>query len=719
VRLPLYVAGLAAGTAFDVVFTGGAALPYLIGASLVALLVGSAGAYRLVLLLPVAALYTLVAVYGRPPLGPGGWEELFRQIGQDVQEAAQLTYVNPVPYATHPGLLVVLLPIIVIVITFATSATLYEESPLISVAVLGLTIGVLGTVSFETGIGPYFAVFLVSAVALLLLASDRSERPKPTAVLAGALVVGLVLVIPNSSIAKEIFRPALIDWTRIGAAGTSRLSVEADVGDYLTRGREEELLRIQSSEPLFWRGGTLDYFDGVRWSSTVEPGEDDGEEVSPKVETSSVVQKVRVLKAETNLLFGGYQIQSVSVPDAEVRSDGSWSSARPLAEDSSYRVISQIPQPTTAQLQSAGTSYPGVVEAKFLQLPADRPEVVRETAEKIRADYAPETPYEAARAIERYLISDGGFTYNLNVDYGRGDRALEEFLGDGRQGFCTQFATSMALISRELGVPSRVVYGATTGKEDEPDEYVVSGYNMHTWVEVYFPGVGWYPFDPTPGFSVPTTMQANAPRTGLPDDLSYVSPEAPALQSQQPSTPDSAPEDVPPDAETASPDGPNYAQTLTYALPPILLLLLLVAIPLTKKTLVARGRPEDLYRDLTGRLRDLPGAGARIADSPALTPTERLLLLAGAAGVEAGPFQNFARAYSESLYAQDPRPDTARTYRKALRDYGKLPRWRRTLAAVNPISLLLHGRGRLVACKKRLAKALRGWMKRARGGWAG
>ncbi len=716
VRLPLYVAGLAAGAAFDVVFTGGAAVPYLIGASLVALLVGSAGAYRFVLLMPVASLYTVFAVYGWPPLGPNGWEALFRQIGQDVDEAAQITYANPVPYTVHPGLLVVLLPIIILVVAFATTATLYEESPLISVAVLGLTIGLLGTVSFETGIGPYFAIFLVSAVALLLLASDRGERPKPAAVLAGALVVGLVLVLPNASIAKEVFRPALIDWTRIEAAGTSRLAVEADVGDYLTRGRDEELLRIQSSEPLFWRGGTLDHFDGVRWSSTVEPDEDDGEEVSPEVETSSVVQKVRVLKAETNLLFGGYQIQSVSVPDAKARSDGSWSSARPLAEDSSYRVISQIPQPTTAQLQSAGTSYPGVVEEKFLQLPADRPEVLRETAEKIRADYAPETPYETARAIERYLISDGGFTYNLNVDYGRGDRALEEFLGDGRQGFCTQFATSMALISRELGVPSRVVYGATTGKEDEPDEYVVSGYNMHTWVEVYFPGVGWYPFDPTPGFPVPSTMQANASRPHLPDDLSYVSPEAPALQNQQSSGPPPGRETPLPDEQSTNPTGTSFARILIYALPPILLLLLLVAIPLTKKALVARGRQEDLYRDLTGRLRDLPGARARIADSPALTPTERLLLLAGAAGVEAGPFQNFARAYSESLYAQDPRSDTARTYRKALREYDKLHRWRRTLAAVNPVSLLLRARRWLTVHGERLAKTLRGGVKRFRRG---
>ncbi len=700
--------------AFDVVFTDGVALPYLLGAALVAILVGSAGAYRFVLLLPAAALYTLLAVYGWPPLSPSGWEALFWQIGQDTYEAAQITYVNPVPYAAHPGLLVVLLPIVIIVVAFSISATLYEESPLISIAVLGLTIGVLGTVSFETGIGPYFTVFLISAVALLLLASDRRERLKPAAVLAGALVAGLVLILPDSSIAKEMFRPALIDWTRIGAAGTSRLAVEADVGDYLTRGRDAELLRIQSSKPLFWRGGTLDYFDGMRWSSTVEPGEDDGEEVSDEVETIDVVQKVEILEAETNLLFGGYQVQSVSVPDAELRSDGSWSSARPLAEDSTYRVLSRVPQPTTGQLESAGASYPGGVEEKFLQLPADRPEVLSETAEKIQADYSPETPYETARAIERYLISDGGFTYNLNVDYGRGDRALEEFLGEGRQGFCTQFATSMALLSRELGVPSRVVYGATTGKQEDPNEYVVSGYNMHTWVEIYFPGVGWYPFDPTPGFSVPDTMQANAPRPDLPDDLSYVSPEAPALQKETPTGPPPGREAPLPGEGTTEPGGEEPALVPLYALLSVLLLVLIVAVPLTKRTLLARGRAGDLYRDLAGRLRDLPGAGARVADSPALTPTERVLLLAGAAGVEAAPFRNFARAYSESLYAQDPRPDTARTYRKALREYQKLPRWRRIAAAVNPVSLLLRARRCLAAYGKRLGKMLRRRLERFR-----
>jgi transglutaminase-like putative cysteine protease len=706
--------GLATGGAFSVLFTGGA-MPYLLGAALVALLVGSAGAYRFLLLFPAAALYTLVAVYGTPPLSLSGWRRLFERVGQDVYEGVAIAYAAPVPNDLHPGLLVVLIPIVVIVVTFATSATIYEESPVVSIAVLGLTIGTLSTISFEVGIGPFFAVFLVSGVALLLLAADRTgwnERLAPAAAVAGALVAGVVLAMPEAPFAKEAIRPAQIDWTRIGTGGTSRLAVQADVGDYLTRGRDAELMRIKSSEPMLWRGGTLDHFDGVRWSSTVDREEDDGEEVSDSVPTRKVVQEVKVLQAETSLLFGGYQISNASVPYATERSDGSWTSARPLTEDSSYRVLSQIPQPSVAQLETAGIVYPALVREKHLQLPEDRPEVLAETAREIQDDYAPRTPYDVARAIERYLIDDGGFTYNIGADYTRADKAIEEFLGEEREGFCTQFATSMALLSRELGVPSRVVYGATTGKEKEPGEYVVTGYNMHTWVEVYFPGVGWYPFDPTPGFSVPSVMEENAPRPEM-NDLSYVSSEAPALKGRQTDDPASNPIDTSiGEGFAASAEKTSVWDRYAYALLSVLLvLLLLVTVPLVKGALVARGRPEDLYRDLTGRLRDvLPftsGAGSKVADSPALTSTERLLLLAGAAGIEAGPFREFARSYSKSLYAPDPPSNEARAYRKALLEYEKLPMWKRILGAANPASLLLRAQRRLAAHKGRFGKTLR------------
>jgi hypothetical protein len=140
------------------------------------------------------------------------------------------------------------------------------------------------------------------------------------------------------------------------------------------------------------------------------------------------------------------------------------------------------------------------------------------------------------------------------------------------------------------------------------------------------------------------------------------------------------------------------------------------AVPLLKRALAARGRPEDLYWDLLGRLRDaLPPGKAALADSTALTPTEKLVLLSGAAGVEEGPPRELAHAYSESLYAPKgtgaPR-GAARAYRRALVEYGKLPWWRRALAAVNPASLLLRGRRWVGGRGARFGKALRGRFRR-------
>jgi len=148
----------------------------------------------------------------------------------------------------------------------------------------------------------------------------------------------------------------------------------------------------------------------------------------------------------------------------------------------------------------------------------------------------------------------------------------------------------------------------------------------------------------------------------------------------------------------------------------VLPVLLVVAVPLSKRALLARGRPEDLYRNLTGHLRDvLPPGKNSVADSPALTPTERMLLLAGAVGVEEAPMAHFARAYSEHLYS--PHGDEERlvsTYRDAIESYGRLPGWRRALGAVNPSSLLVRARAYASARRARLAKLLRGKLRSTR-----
>lgn len=741
----LYGAALAAGSAFSILFTGEtydgsdggfgalsvvaiiagyrAFLPLLLAAA-VAALVGSAGRWRFVLLFPAIVVYTMVAVYGTDLFSVSGWRELFRVIGGDVYNAANTMYAQPIPYDLAPGLLVVLIPVVMILVAFATSATLYEESPVVSVVVLGLTIGVLSTISFEDGAGPFFAVFLVCTVGLLLSTSRSGpDGPGRPAVVAAAVVVALVLLIPKLPFSDETISTGMIDWTRIATGGSSRLDVQADVGDYLTAGRDAELLRIQSPEPLLWRGGTMDYFDGVRWSDTTQPGAYDGEEIAPGVKTRRVLQRVRVLNAQTNLIFGGYKIvQTSEYLGTTENSDGSWSMNEPFKEGDSYEVLSEIPQPTTEQLRGAGSDYSPAIKQKFLQLPDDTPPVVHETAQKILRKYDPQTPYDRARAVERYLIYDGGFVYNLDVSYRRADKAIEEFLGDSKEGFCTQFSTSMALILRDMGVPSRVVYGATTGEEVGPGEYLVTGSNMHTWVEAYFPGVGWYPFNPTPGFSMPTVMEANARRPAPPPTGQLQGPEnnlgeRGAVQNRARQTLREQNQDIAGQDSTTGNSG-----EIGIPVWPLLVLpavLIVAAVPLSKKALLARGRPEDLYRDLTGRLRDvLPPGKSIVADSPALTPTERVLILAGAAGVEESPMREFARAYSDHLYSADgERSNVSSAYRNALRAYERLPRWRRMLGAVNPASLLARSSRYVSVRRARLGKTLRGrlpWVFRKR-----
>ena len=684
-------------------------------AAAVGALVGSAGRWRFVLLVPAGAVYTIIAVYGMPPvLSPEKWTPFRWRIGNDVIDSAIAMYAQPVPYDLAPGALVMILPVVVIVSAFATTAALYEGSPVLSVAVLGLTIGVLSTVSFEDGAGPFFAVFLACAVGLLLSAGTvGGEGPGRAAFVAGAAVVALALLVPRLPLDDVTISPGMIDWTRIGTGGTSRLDVQADVGDYLEAGRDAELFRVRSEEPLLWRGGTLDSFDGIRWSDTTSPRQQDGTEIGAGVAVQEVDQEVEILNAKTDVLFGAYEIINTSGVFATRNSDASWTVEEQFEEGDTYQVSSLIPQPTEAQLRAGGTVYPTSVERKFLQLPDATPAVVGETADRIDRNYDTSTPYDAARAVERYLIYDGGFIYNLDVSYRRSDKAIEEFLGDGKEGFCTHFATSMALILRDMDIPSRVVYGATSGEERDDGEYVVTGSNMHTWVEAYFPGVGWYPFNPTPGFSMPSTMQANAPRPSIPTPTSISGPQennfAARQQLQDRAQQGQRQQETPQQNEnvgaTRDENGPP-SWPFFVALP----ILLVAAIPVSKRLLAGRGRPEDLYADLTGRLRDVlrPGTGA-VADSPALTPTEKVMLLAGSAGVDEEPVGRFARAYSDHLYSADRGEDGLTTsYRRALRAYGRLPLWKRALAALNPGSLLARAGSKVAAAKTRAVKVVRG-----------
>ena len=103
---------------------------------------------------------------------------------------------------------------------------------------------------------------------------------------------------------------------------------------------------------------------------------------------------------------------------------------------------------------------------------------------------------ESALAIQDYLRDPAHFTYDPTVAPATGD-AIGSFL-DSRTGYCVQFASTMVMMLRTQDIPARLAVGFLPGERETGDTFVVRGRDAHAWPEVYFPGVGWIRFEPTP-----------------------------------------------------------------------------------------------------------------------------------------------------------------------------------------------------------------------------
>jgi hypothetical protein len=112
------------------------------------------------------------------------------------------------------------------------------------------------------------------------------------------------------------------------------------------------------------------------------------------------------------------------------------------------------------------------------------------------------TKFEMAQMLQRWFRVDGGFTYSTDRAPGNGNDAMESFLEDkpgGRTGYCEQYATAMALMGRTLNIPSRVAIGFLRPTSEGDGTWVYSSRDQHAWPEMYFEGMGWLRFEPTPG----------------------------------------------------------------------------------------------------------------------------------------------------------------------------------------------------------------------------
>ncbi len=165
-----------------------------------------------------------------------------------------------------------------------------------------------------------------------------------------------------------------------------------------------------------------------------------------------------------------------------------------LTQASTYTVESFIPQASIERLQAAGRNYPPEISRQYLSLPETIPERVLILARDLTSNIL--TPYDQALAIETYLRN---FPYTLEVAPPPfGQDVVDYFLFTAQKGYCDYYASAMVVMARAIGLPARIVVGYASGDYDHVTrQYFVRRKDAHSWVEIYFPEIGWVEFEPT------------------------------------------------------------------------------------------------------------------------------------------------------------------------------------------------------------------------------
>jgi uncharacterized metal-binding protein YceD (DUF177 family)/transglutaminase-like putative cysteine protease len=260
---------------------------------------------------------------------------------------------------------------------------------------------------------------------------------------------------------------------------------------------------------------TLDRFEGEVWGATDRAVDGDNtvdalprpDGLSSRVQTSEHPIDVVVDEVRTTWLPVPYPTKSIEgLEGSWFWEDGSLTvrSVDTNTGGQRYRINRLDVEPTPQQLRDANPDVPEDM-APFLALPEELPAIITDTAASVTSGAA--SQYDAAVAIQAYLRGvDFDYSTEAPVEEGYdggGFDVIAQFL-ETKAGYCVHFASTMAVLAREVGIPSRISIGYTQGSPtDERVEGVqrveVDSHDLHSWPELYFQGVGWVPFEPTPG----------------------------------------------------------------------------------------------------------------------------------------------------------------------------------------------------------------------------
>ncbi|MEU0214766.1 DUF3488 and transglutaminase-like domain-containing protein [Streptomyces sp. NPDC006265] len=509
----------------------------------------------------------------------------------------------------------------------------------------------------------------------------------------GVVALGIALVVP---LGLPAMNGGLLDSVGAGAGGgpggggtISAVNPLVSLRDSLNADEDQQVLSVRTKmadvSDLYLRIVSLDDFDGTTWKPSRRSiaAVPDGTFPDP-VGLSPDVKRTEV---DTTITAADWYAQDwlpMPYPPSGVRISGNWR-YEPLGmtlvgdhgqntRGLTYQVKSLNVRPTAEQLASAGPP-PADVERDFTELPDSLPSVVGRTARKVTAGAA--DPYDQAVKLQDWFAVTGGFEYDTQVQVGSGSQAIARFLKD-KQGFCVHFSFAMAAMARSLGIPARVAVGFAPGSPQADGSVSVGLRDAHAWPELYFEGVGWTRFEPTPNrgsipsYTLPDNPDSSAPDQARPSRSASTAPSA-APSASETCTPEQKKLDggcagESPQAALPTDDGgPKWYAFLAWALAGLAVLALPLAPMLWRlRTRTARlgahGRSEAdaalhtlaVWQELTDTAWDYG-----ITPDESQTPRKaaaRIVRLGDLDATAAASVHRVANGVEQVLYAPHPRP---------------------------------------------------------------
>jgi transglutaminase-like putative cysteine protease len=521
----------------------------------------------------VAAVLLLVALAaaGVPDLArPHSWDDVAAGIGQGL--GAVPTVRVPYRGGEEWTRIVIVLGCVALLVVAALLAFVPRRDGALGFPIAAaIALGALYTVPTmqHRGAHPFLAgagFALLLAVFLWLERVERRAAPLAAGVVATAILVALAA-------APRVDGRALLDYERIAqslGSPSTRYDWNHDYGPLNWPRDGREVLRIRARDRAYWKATDLTAFDGRRWVQAPQaPGRglDAGlDRVHPRWRQTLRVA-VRAL-ISSQFVAAGTTLGLLGTPRAPIQTAPGVFATRggPLERGSAYRAVVYAPRPSARDLRAAARRpLPAATDETSIVLPAARAAGARararlvtiapwgrgapsrgivdaleaspyagayELARRLRARSA--SPYEFMRAIELHLSR--GYAYSEDPRFSAAP--LADFLFGERSGYCQQFSGAMALLLRLGGVPARVAAGFAPGLLDRrTHEYVVRDLDAHSWVEVFFPGIGWVTRDPTPADSPARSQVTDVARAG---EAAAVAPPDADRRTQGQRAPDAA-----------------------------------------------------------------------------------------------------------------------------------------------------------------------------------